>query len=111
MKRRDFIHRAGFAAAGIGLAVTTACAQNESTTNSGEAGVTVKGPFAISTWNPEKANSSAWEVLKEGGYALDAIESGIKIEEADANDQSVGYGGRPDREGNKRYYASYQCSP
>jgi len=38
-------------------------------------------------------------VLKNGGRALDAVETGVKVPEADPNNQSVGYGGRPDRDG------------
>ncbi len=64
---------------------------------------TEKGPLpvAISTWNTgTRANAAAWEILsKKDGYALDAVEAGVKVEEADPNNMSVGYGGRPDREG------------
>lgn len=56
-------------------------------------------PIVISTWNNKKANDEAWKVLSENGSALDAVEAGAKVPEADENDQSVGYGGRPDREG------------
>lgn len=57
-------------------------------------------PLVIATWNNYKANEAAWEVLQNGGSALDAVEAGARIPEADPNDQSVGYGGLPDREGN-----------
>lgn len=56
-------------------------------------------PVAIATWNNHKACQAAWDVLKPKGSALDAVEAGVKIPEADPKDQSVGYGGRPDREG------------
>lgn len=56
-------------------------------------------PVAIATWNNHEACRTAWEQLKNGGPALDAVEAGVKIPEADPNDMSVGYGGRPDREG------------
>jgi len=56
-------------------------------------------PIVISTWENEKANSVAWEIINNNGSALDAVEAGVKIPEADAENQSVGYGGRPDREG------------
>lgn len=57
-------------------------------------------PVVISTWGPNvKANAAAWQVLQSGGYALDAIEAGIKVPEADPEDTSVGYGGHPDRDG------------
>ena len=57
-------------------------------------------PVVISTWGPNiKANAAAWQVLSKGGYALDAIEKGIHVPEADPEDTSVGYGGFPDRDG------------
>lgn len=39
------------------------------------------------------------QVLQEGGRALEAVEQGVQIVEADPEDRSVGYGGRPDRDG------------
>lgn len=57
-------------------------------------------PVAIATWgNNVKATAAAWEVLTNAGYALDAVETGIRIPEADPQDTSVGYGGFPDRDG------------
>lgn len=47
-----------------------------------------------------KATAAAWEVLSKGGRALDAVEAGVRIPEADPDDTSVGYGGLPDRDGN-----------
>jgi N4-(beta-N-acetylglucosaminyl)-L-asparaginase len=61
---------------------------------------TVKGmPVVVSTWPNVKANAEAWKILSSSGKALDAVEAGIQIPEADPNDSSVGYGGLPDREG------------
>lgn len=57
-------------------------------------------PIVISTWAPNvKANAEAWKILGKGGRALDAVEAGVQIPEADPHDQSVGYGGLPDRDG------------
>jgi N4-(beta-N-acetylglucosaminyl)-L-asparaginase len=57
-------------------------------------------PIVISTWDfGLKANIGAWELLKNKGQALDAVEAGVKITEADPAERSVGYGGRPDRDG------------
>ena len=57
-------------------------------------------PIVISTWAPNvKANAEAWKILGNGGRALDAVEAGVQIPEADPADQSVGYGGLPDRDG------------
>ena len=63
--------------------------------------VSVKNnPLVISTWAPNvKANAEAWKILGTGGRALDAVEAGVQMPEADPNDQSVGYGGLPDRDG------------
>lgn len=63
-------------------------------------GNAVPGPIVISTWAPNvKANAAAWKILANGGRALDAVEAGVKIPEADPKDNSVGYGGLPDRDG------------
>lgn len=57
------------------------------------------GPLVVSTWNQPKANAAAQAVLVQNGRALDAVEAGVRIPEADPNDTSVGYGGLPDRDG------------
>ncbi|RYC67795.1 MULTISPECIES: N(4)-(beta-N-acetylglucosaminyl)-L-asparaginase [Spirosoma] len=57
------------------------------------------GPLVVSTWNQPKANAAAEAVLSRGGRALDAVEAGARVPEADPNDTSVGYGGLPDRDG------------
>ncbi len=60
----------------------------------------VKKPVVISTWNHGiPANEAAWKVLKAGGRALDAVEQGVRVPEGDPTEMSVGYGGRPDRDG------------
>ncbi|MBA3828071.1 MAG: N(4)-(beta-N-acetylglucosaminyl)-L-asparaginase [Taibaiella sp.] len=57
-------------------------------------------PVVISTWDfGKEANAAAWEVLAKGGKALDAVETGVKVPEADPDNHSVGYGGLPDRDG------------
>ncbi|MFN0035721.1 MAG: N(4)-(beta-N-acetylglucosaminyl)-L-asparaginase [Saprospiraceae bacterium] len=57
-------------------------------------------PVVIATWGPNlKANAAAWEILSKGGRALDAVEAGVRVPEADPLDTSVGYGGFPDRDG------------
>ena len=56
-------------------------------------------PIVISTWNTQTAAQEAIHTLQKGGSALDAVESGVKIEEANPDNQTVGYGGLPDRDG------------
>lgn len=56
-------------------------------------------PIVISTWKQEKAHVAALATLARGGSALDIVEAGVRVPEADPNDTSVGYGGLPDRDG------------
>ena len=57
-------------------------------------------PIVLSTWRfGVAANEGAWKVLNENGRALDAVEAGVRITEADPKERSVGLGGRPDRDG------------
>ncbi|WP_285008161.1 N(4)-(beta-N-acetylglucosaminyl)-L-asparaginase [Pedobacter faecalis] len=57
-------------------------------------------PVVISTWDfGIPANQAAWKVLSAGGRALDAVEQGVRVPEADPKVQTVGYGGFPDRDG------------
>ncbi|MCC5929947.1 MAG: N(4)-(beta-N-acetylglucosaminyl)-L-asparaginase [Cyclobacteriaceae bacterium] len=57
-------------------------------------------PVVISTWNHGyTANQVAWEILHNNGYALDAVEAGVKTAEANPNVRTVGLGGYPDRNG------------
>jgi len=59
-----------------------------------------KKPIVISTWSHGvAANDAAWKVLSQNGKALDAVEQGVMIPEADPKVTSVGYGGLPDRDG------------
>ena len=54
----------------------------------------------VSTWDFGKAaNAAALARFKAGGSALDAVEAGARVPEADPANHSVGYGGYPDRDG------------
>jgi len=57
-------------------------------------------PLVISTWDfGLNANAEAWKLLSRDGKSLDAVEAGIRVIEADADNMSVGIGGLPDRDG------------
>ncbi len=57
-------------------------------------------PIVVSTWQHGlPANEAAWNILASKGKALDAVEAGVRIPEADPKERSVGYGGLPDRDG------------
>jgi N4-(beta-N-acetylglucosaminyl)-L-asparaginase len=86
--RRQFIKKSTLTAAAFSLL-----------TNSNKAGQ-YQQAVVLSTWNfGLKANEEAWRILSQKGAALDAVEAGVKLVEADPNERSVGYGGRPDRDG------------
>ncbi|MEY4835987.1 MAG: hypothetical protein RI980_2102 [Bacteroidota bacterium] len=95
--RRNFLKKTALATAGLALTSfknTTETAENKVALNS------VQKPIVLSTWRfGIEANTAAWEILSKNGRALDAVEAGVKIPEGDPNERSVGYGGRPDRDG------------
>jgi len=93
MFRRKFLQTSVLSSLGLII--------NKAHANGDAPAPTVKGsPIVISTWGPNvKANAEAWTILGKGGRALDAVEAGVKIPEADPADMSVGYGGLPDRDG------------
>jgi N4-(beta-N-acetylglucosaminyl)-L-asparaginase len=93
--RRNFIKTT--AAASIGIALQSFIGKGEEIIHLKQ---NINKPIVLSTWNfGVQANGTAWEILKNNGRALDAVEAGVKIPEGDPNERSVGYGGRPDRDG------------
>ena len=94
MKRRQFITSSAGTGLLIGSGVILSCETAQSTSASA-AGY----PLVLSTWNNIPANEKAWVTMQDGGSALDAVEAGVRVVEADPNDTSVGYGGLPDRNG------------
>ena len=62
--------------------------------------INMNNPIVLSTWKHGlPANDAAWKILKNGGSALDAVETGAKVPEADPENSSVGFGGLPDEQG------------
>ena len=103
LNRRNFLSKSFLSSLGIGLFSAACTSEEDSTTKTKKASFSNVDSFiptVISTWNNVKANEAAWAVIDQKGRALDAVEVGVKIPEADPKDQSVGYGGRPDRDGN-----------
>jgi len=54
-----------------------------------------RGPVAIASFNGLQAVQRAYELMKAGQPALEAVLAGVQINELDPNDNTVGYGGRP----------------
>ena len=101
MKRRNFLKNSTLGTATLISAPILASQQQQDAKNTdGMNKVKEVRPIVVCTWNFHNATAKAWEVLKNGGNSLDAVEQGVMVEEADANNQTVGLGGRPDRDGN-----------
>ncbi|KPI91143.1 N(4)-(Beta-N-acetylglucosaminyl)-L-asparaginase [Papilio xuthus] len=60
---------------------------------------TTSKPIVITTWTFVNASVAAWEELKDGGIALDAIQKGASVCEEQQCDGTVGFGGSPDEDG------------
>ena len=85
--RRDFVKASLVASALTGLAGTAKAAS-------------LVKPVVVSTWDfGVAANQAAWSVIQGGGHALDAVEAGARVPEADMKNHSVGRAGYPDRDG------------
>lgn len=92
--RRQFL---GQLPATLGAASLLSACANDASGNSPEL---VNKPVVISTWqHGQAANTGAWEVLERGGKALDAVEAGVRLTEADPKVRTVGLGAYPDRDG------------
>lgn len=68
-------------------------------------------PLIISSANGVRALESGMEVLRRGGDTLDAVVAAVTIVEDDPNDNSVGYGGLPNEEGEVELDASVMHGP
>ena len=94
MRRRGFLKKSSLLGVSISIPSSFAVSLEETRTKF------KNSPIVIATWDVKNATKKAWEVLKDGGSSLDAIEQGCMVEEANENNQSVGKGGLPDRDGN-----------
>lgn len=98
MKRRKFIERSALASAGIVFSSTII---NAASLRKPYTQKQMKiFPITIATWNFPNASKRAGELLSQGANALDAVEQGVMVEEADIRNTTVGKGGAPDRDGN-----------
>ena len=99
------IDRRGFMMASLAAPALAAAAGRPALAASTPAALTL--PCVISTWDfGVAANQAAWALLARGGPALDAVEAGARIPEADLKNHSVGRAGYPDRDGHVTLDAS-----
>jgi N4-(beta-N-acetylglucosaminyl)-L-asparaginase len=82
MKRRQFLQSAGL----MGAASTISTSQSSE-------------PIIIATWKNEAGTKAGWDKIMQTGKALDGVEAGAWVPEANPEETTVGYGGYPDRDG------------
>lgn len=98
--RRKFIKKAALGTIGVSTFFSCNTIEQQKNESLVIGASNQRKPLIISTWNHGlPANEKAWEYLSKGKPALEAIEAGVKIPEANPAIRSVGYGGLPDREG------------
>ncbi|HEY2460578.1 MAG TPA: N(4)-(beta-N-acetylglucosaminyl)-L-asparaginase [Candidatus Acidoferrum sp.] len=76
-----------------------------------KAGAPGKRPLIISSANGVHALGAGMDVLRSGGDTLDAVIAAVTIVENDSKDDSVGYGGLPNEEGEVELDASVMHGP
>jgi N4-(beta-N-acetylglucosaminyl)-L-asparaginase len=70
-----------------------------------------KRPVMISSANGVNALQKGMDILRSGGDTLDAAVAAVTVVEDDPNDDSVGYGGLPNEEGEVELDASVMHGP
>jgi N4-(beta-N-acetylglucosaminyl)-L-asparaginase len=70
-----------------------------------------KRPMIISSANGVNALGRGMDILKKGGDTLDAVVAAVTVVEDDPNDDSVGYGGLPNEQGEVELDASVMHGP
>ncbi len=104
--RRAFIGTAGAAAAAAALPVPAGAVEAPAIRRP------VQNHFAaVSSGNGLRAVNRAFELVEAGTDTLDAAVEGVKIQELDPADNSVGYGGLPNEEGVVQLDASCMHGP
>ena len=68
-------------------------------------------PVIVASTNGLRAVQKAFDLIMQGADPLDAAVEGVKIQELDPSDQSVGYGGFPNAEGVVQLDASCMHGP
>lgn len=103
--RRDFLSSTAAAVAAASLVPSTAEAQ------AARAAVGRAKPVVIASANGLRGVQVAYDQLVRGTDTLDAIIAGVNIQELDPDDQSVGLGGLPNRDGVVQLDASCMHGP
>ena len=101
VSRRTFLEASGIAAATVALPSTSSAISSRGAIR----------PAAVSSSNGLRAVNRAMELVVGGADTLDAAVEGVKIQELDPADNSVGYGGLPNEDGVVQLDASCMHGP
>lgn len=101
VSRRTFLGASGLAAATVALPSTSSAILRRAPSR----------PAAVSSSNGLRAVNRAMELVLGGADTLDAAVEGVKIQELDPKDNSVGYGGLPNEDGVVQLDASCMHGP
>jgi len=104
LSRRRFLGAAGAAAAAAAIPDAAVAAPAIIVRRAGRAA-------AVSSGNGVRAVQRAMELMAQGTDTLDAAVEGVKIQELDPTDHSVGYGGLPNEQGVVQLDASCMHGP
>jgi N4-(beta-N-acetylglucosaminyl)-L-asparaginase len=107
LTRRDFL--------GAGVAIATGALAPPALQARVSAPAVIFGgasrPMAVGSANAKRGIALAMQLVKGGADTLDAAVEGVKIQELDPADNSVGYGGLPNEEGVVQLDASCMHGP
>jgi N4-(beta-N-acetylglucosaminyl)-L-asparaginase len=101
---------AGTAAASVGKLLGKTLPE-EAANSPGAAAAQGTRPLIISSANGLHALDKGMDILKKGGDTLDAVVAAVTVVEDDPKDNSVGYGGLPNEEGEVELDASVMHGP
>ncbi|MEP7227529.1 MAG: N(4)-(beta-N-acetylglucosaminyl)-L-asparaginase [Gemmatimonadales bacterium] len=101
VSRRSFLGTSGIAVATVALPSTSSAILRGSASR----------PAAVSSSNGLRAVNRAMELVLGGTDTLDAAVEGVKIQELDPTDNTVGYGGLPNEDGVVQLDASCMHGP
>jgi N4-(beta-N-acetylglucosaminyl)-L-asparaginase len=115
-RRRFFLSSLlGGAAAGVsnlfGRTPELHAGNGDGSASAGRASSQGTRPLIISSANGVNALGRGMDILKKGGDTLDAVVAAVSVVEDDPNDDSVGYGGLPNEEGEVELDASCMHGP
>jgi N4-(beta-N-acetylglucosaminyl)-L-asparaginase len=105
LNRRDFIKNSVLASAGTIMVRNFTPAKTLQSSNN------IHKPIVIASANGTEAITKAMKMITNGSDALDAVIAGVNIVEDDPKDDSVGYGGLPNEDGEVELDAAVMHGP